>query len=226
MSGRPAGGAEEPSIRGEVERPPSWAQQPPPPPAKVRRTREDLVQFLLAQQSPPLRECHPEALGAGLVPAARRGSWGSRPLAWMEPRPAARTSPIFRGARLAFPPTQTKVPKPASRAQSTSSLPTSPPVAAQTCVRAREPSSCGEQSPRPRPGRQQTPPARRGAALRPGAAGRAGPACGAGARRRASGLGFPERTNGDRGEMKTPINEPTRSRTRRQMARRRRPGRL
>lgn len=38
---------------------------------------------------------------------------------------------------------------------------------------------------------------------------------------RASGLGFQERTNGDRGEMKTPISEPKRSQARRQMARQR-----
>lgn len=42
--------------------------------------------------------------------------------------------------------------------------------------------------------------------------------CRAGVRRRASGLGFQKRTNGDRGEMKTPISEPKRSQAGRQMA--------
>lgn len=75
---------EQTSFGGEVKR---RCPGPSPRPAKVRRTREELVKFLLAQQPPPLPERRPEALGVGPVLEARRDSWGSPHPARVEPLP-------------------------------------------------------------------------------------------------------------------------------------------
>lgn len=145
---------EQTSFGGEVKRrcpgPP-----PQPTPAKVRRTREELVKFLLAQQPPPLPERRPEALGVG--PCRKRGGARGGHRTWPGWSPSRRTHLLdFPRFLSCFPPTR-GCQNPPPRSRGTPSLPTSPPVAAQACVRGWESSSRGEQSPPPEPPARRRP---------------------------------------------------------------------